>query len=262
MSHTSPHSSIAKAFSSAANSYEDNAALQVQVGEWLLQELVVAEYYLDVGCGRGYMAQQLKRHGLAARVTGLDCAWQMLAEPGTAVCADSLVCADMADLPFVAQSFDAVTANLALQWAAQPESVLKGLLALLRPGGRLTFTVPAPGSLKELQRSWQQTGDAYQHINLFNSKQEWQAMGQIALQQLGLKAEWDVQQREFVRWFESPRAALQSLRGVGANRVTAGGRQGLTGKAQFKAMLHAYEAQRQTQGIPMTYQVLMGRIAL
>lgn len=259
MTTSSTHRSVGQAFSSAADSYIDNAVLQVQVGEWLLQDLVYAPSSLDVGCGAGYMAQQLMQRGLAERVVGLDCAWQMLAQQSGS---QDLVCADMASPPFAKGSFDQLTANLALQWASDPVQVLAALLPLLKVGGSLSFSVPAPGSLQELSQSWTLAGDADQHINKFSSAAEWQAASLSALQQLGLQGRLQCQQREFMRWFDSPRAALQSLRDVGANRVTAGAKRGLTGKSRFAAMLKAYEAMRQDQGIPMTYQVLKVKISL
>ncbi len=259
MSHSPTRSLVAKAFSNAAASYVENAALQVQVGEWLLQGLSPASRCLDVGCGAGYMAKQLAARELVERVVGLDCAWEMLRQQTDD---QALVCADMAAPPFAQESFDQLTSNLALQWVSKPVQVLSALLPLLKVGGSCHFSVPAPGSLTELSCSWESAGDSHQHINQFNSAEEWRDFSLSALQKSGMQGVVDIQQREFVRWFESPRAAIQSLRNVGANRVTAGARQGLTGKSQYKAMLRAYESQRQEQGIAMTYQVLKVKIVL
>lgn len=121
------------------------------------------------------------------------------------------------------------------------------------------FTVPLPGSLGELEDSWREIGDSYGHVNQFCEMDEWRRIVQSALKELGVQqAETRIvtEQREFVRWFESPREALRSLKGVGANKVTSGARPGLTGKSQFLAMLQAYERRRSENGIPMTYQVM------
>ena len=259
MSHQSAHSPIAKAFSNAAASYVENAALQVQVGKWLLQGLSYAPRYLDVGCGTGYMAEQITGKALAKQVVGLDCAWEMLNQQSRA---RALVCADMTAPPFAWASFDQLTSNLALQWASDPVQALGALLPLLTPGGCFSFTVPAPGSLLELSQSWQSAGDSHQHINHFHSAEQWRDFSVSALRQLAVKGQIEWQQREFVRWFESPRAAIQSLRMVGANRVTSGAKPGLTGKSQYQSMLRAYESRRREQGIPMTYQVLKVEIVL
>gem|GEM_PF-5641441 len=259
MSHSTAHSSVAKAFSHAADSYVENASLQVQVGEWLLHGLGYAPDWLDVGCGAGYMAKQLNSRGLAERVIGLDCAWQMLAQQADG---NTLVCADMTAPPFAPGSFHRLTSNLALQWAEDPVQALAALLPLLKSGGAFSFSVPAPGSLQELSQSWERVGDADQHINKFNSAAQWRRFSLSALQQLGVQGDVLLEQRELVRWFDSPRLAIQSLRDVGANRVTSGAKQGLTGKSRFAAMLKAYESLRTEQGIPMTYQLLKVQIAL
>ena len=251
--------SVGRAFSHAADSYVENSVLQVQVGEWLLEGLSYAPSYLDVGCGMGYMAEQLQFRALAERVVGLDCSWKMLIQQANK---HNLVCADMSVPPFACDSFHQLTSNLALHWVKEPVQLLVVLLSLLKSGGSLSFSVPALGSLQELSQSWKCSDDTYQHVNTFNCAREWREISLSALRQLNLKSEVQLEQREFVRWFATPYLAIKSLRDVGANFVTTGANQGLTGKTCFAAMLRAYEALRQEQGIPMTYQVLRLKISL
>ncbi len=249
---------VSRAFASAARHYDDHAALQVQAGRWLCQQWRggYADTLLDVGCGTGLMGRELRARGLARQVLGVDCAEAMLrASPEPLK-----VRADMAALPLAAHSVDGVVANLSLQWAAQPLAVLQELLRVTRPGASICFTVPAPGSLHELAASWRAAGDAHRHVNTFYSARQWDDFSQAALARSSLRGEVHLQQREFVRWFASPRAALQSLRGVGANRVTAGARPGLTGKQQFANMLQQWERLRQREGIPLSYQLLCVQI--
>ena len=70
----------------------------------------------------------------------------------------------------------------------------------------------------------------------------------------GFKVETEV--HEWVRWFDSPKGALRSLKHVGANKVVSGAKQGLTGKSAYASMLLSYERMRQDKGIPLTYRIL------
>lgn len=240
---------VARAFSGAAKRYQENAALQVQVGQWLLQALSPAERWLDVGCGTGYMAAQLKQQGFAQHVVGVDAAQGMLAIENHPC--DQCICADMEQLPNADNSVESIVANLSLQWAENPERVLMQCYRVLEAKGLLAFTVPVPGALIELEQSWKATGDTHSHINTFVDAESWKNM----LQSIGFEF-IAIDQQRFVRWFESPKAAICSLRSVGANRVTQGAKRGLTGKTQFAAMLKEYEIFRQAQGIPMSYEVV------
>jgi 2-polyprenyl-6-hydroxyphenyl methylase/3-demethylubiquinone-9 3-methyltransferase len=94
---------------------------------------------LDVGCGAGFLANQLAAAG--HRVTGLDSS------------ADSLVVAarhdptgrvryqlgDAAALPFPAGSFDAVFAMDFLEHVEDPGAIVVGIARVLRPGGAFFF---------------------------------------------------------------------------------------------------------------------------
>jgi ubiquinone/menaquinone biosynthesis C-methylase UbiE len=103
---------------------------------------------LDVGCGNGYFAREMARRG--ARVTGIDISPRMIEHAAEQESAGSLGIEyhvlDAAVLPahFVPRSFDLATSCLALQDMPNVEKVLRGVHALLRPGGRLVASITHP----------------------------------------------------------------------------------------------------------------------
>ena len=107
----------------------------------LLDEVKVSagERVLDVGTGPGLVAARAADRG--ARVIGIDFSEDMLAEarrlhPETEFRAGS---ADA--LPFGDSEFDVVVGNFVLHHTGQPDRVLQEAFRVLRPGGRMAFTV-------------------------------------------------------------------------------------------------------------------------
>lgn len=108
-------------------------------------ELVPAPLVLDVATGTGRLPRALLRQPpFDGRVIGLDLSRRMLSEAveKTAQFADrlTLIWQDARDLPFDADTFDAVTCLEALEFTPDPREVLAELVRVLRPGGVLLTT--------------------------------------------------------------------------------------------------------------------------
>ncbi len=94
---------------------------------------------LDLCCGHGNVAVGLLKAG--ARVTGLDFSPVML-EMAQAAAPDALfVEGDAMALKFEDQSFDAVTIGFGMPHVPDPPKVVAEARRVLRPGGRLAFSV-------------------------------------------------------------------------------------------------------------------------
>jgi 2-polyprenyl-3-methyl-5-hydroxy-6-metoxy-1,4-benzoquinol methylase len=91
---------------------------------------------LDVGCGEGWMARELRR--LVPHVVGLDTDRPSLIEARSHEAASGLdyVLGDLLACPFADSSFDLVTCIAALHHTDE-EVGLRRLAVLLRPGGTL-----------------------------------------------------------------------------------------------------------------------------
>lgn len=94
---------------------------------------------LDIGCGAGFLTNELARHG--HYVTGLDASSESLA---VAAKRDSTgrvryVNGDALKLPFEAASFDAVSAMDFLEHVEEPGLVIAEAARVLRPGGLFIF---------------------------------------------------------------------------------------------------------------------------
>jgi 2-polyprenyl-6-hydroxyphenyl methylase / 3-demethylubiquinone-9 3-methyltransferase len=94
---------------------------------------------LDMGCGAGYLANELAGRG--HRVTGIDLAAQAL-EVAAAHDATETVAYRIGDataLDFPSASFDAVCATDILEHVEEPARVVAEAARLLRPGGKFFF---------------------------------------------------------------------------------------------------------------------------
>jgi len=107
---------------------------------------VAGKDLLDAGCGEGYLSRMLAKRG--ARVRAVDASAGMLAiarertpeEAGIDYLQAS--CEDLAALSD--DTFDVVVSNMVLQDLAGYEAALGEFARVLRPGGRLVFSVLHP----------------------------------------------------------------------------------------------------------------------
>jgi SAM-dependent methyltransferase len=97
---------------------------------------------LDVACGPGAAAAAATRRG--ARPIGMDFAEAMVALATRLHPDIPFRAGDAEALPFEAGAFDAVVVNFGMLHFARPDRALAEAQRVLRPGGRLAFTVWAP----------------------------------------------------------------------------------------------------------------------
>lgn len=104
------------------------------------------EQILDLGCGDGFLTQQLAESG--ASVLGVDASPEMVAaaiERGV-----TAKCVPGEELPFE-ENFDAVFSNAALHWMSNQDAVLSGVYRALKPGGRFVAECGGQGNIAAIR---------------------------------------------------------------------------------------------------------------
>jgi len=100
---------------------------------------------LDLGCGAGKVLEGIPRERLS--IVGVDLVPEMVAVAAGNHPEDRFAAADATRLPFRPGSFDLVTSVGVLEYIPDPLDVLRGVHALIRPGGHLIMSLPNRGSL-------------------------------------------------------------------------------------------------------------------
>ena len=98
---------------------------------------------LDIGCGTGNLSLELAK--LGAEVTGVDISEAMLVKAREKAKKENLdiefYCADVHNLPFDDETFDAVVSLSALEFVPDLSEALKEAYRVLKPGGRLVIGI-------------------------------------------------------------------------------------------------------------------------
>jgi malonyl-CoA O-methyltransferase len=248
-----------RAFEKAADTYDEAAALQNEIGDRLMERLdyirLQPRRILDLGAGTGMFTSALMKRYRKADVVALDIAKPMLhcvkqragwlRKPGC-------VCGDSESLPFNDDSFDFIFSNLMLQWCTDLEATFVELRRVLSPGGLLMFTTFGPDTLMELRASWEAV-DGYTHVNSF-----------IDLHDVGdslLHTKWAepvMDSERITVTYRELRGLMQDLKHIGAHNVTSGRPRGLTGKRHLQQLVEAYEPFREDGVLPASYEVVYG----
>jgi 2-polyprenyl-6-hydroxyphenyl methylase / 3-demethylubiquinone-9 3-methyltransferase len=106
---------------------------------WILERLANKSKVLDVGCGAGFLTNELARHG--HEVTGIDASEDSLrvARLYDETHSVEYQVADAYKLPFADQTFDVVTALDFLEHVENPAAAIAEMSRVLKPGGQFFF---------------------------------------------------------------------------------------------------------------------------
>lgn len=261
---------VRRAFSRAAEGYDEAAALQREIEARLLESLDFwpAKHgddhppacVLDLGSGPGRGAAAMRGRWPKARVLAVDLALPMLREARRRERWNPLrkgidrFVADARALPFADGSIDVLFSNLCLQWIEDLPAVFAGFRRVMRPGGLLMVSTFGPDTLHELRAAFA-AGDDAPHVSPFASI----AQFGDALMHAGFRD--PVLDRDItVSRHEDLAALVRELRTLGATNALRARRHTLTGKARFARASQAYAAEFGSPGdgggLPATWETI------
>jgi|AntRauTorcE11897_2_1112592.scaffolds.fasta_scaffold02000_9 malonyl-CoA O-methyltransferase len=234
-------------FNRGASRYQQLAQAQVRMGALLWQKRPPnAETVLDLGSGPGHWTARLAESYSDAFVLGLDLSPGMVRQARYSYPELSFVQGNAYSLPLKNNALDLIFSNLAIQWCPDLTSLLTGIHRVLRPGGRALITSLLPGSLEEIHQAWSQAG-ALSRVLDFQPKEVYQQAATVA----GFNY-FQLEASPQVFYYPTSRDLLQSVTGIGAS-----GGAGFLTKDQYRQIHQQLEQQRASQGLPLTYQLLV-----
>ncbi|MFB2653745.1 malonyl-ACP O-methyltransferase BioC [Shewanella seohaensis] len=261
---------IAERFSAAAKHYQEHNCLQRLSGASLLQGFAAKGAILDIGAGPGTDFAN-RAMGEEMRVYALDIALGMLQQLQATFPSYLCVCGNAEQLPFAGGSIDSIYSNLALQWCQDFPAATREMARVLKPGGEAHLSIVAEGSLAQLSHLGLR-------VNGFLSLESLKAAFDTSDWQL-----FDVQLVPMTVYFHDLKTLLYSIKGVGASvqsfaqssiEPSMSAEQGsdisvsgshshlgkLRGRRDWQALQQRAEQFRETQGLPLTYQIAQFRV--
>ncbi|MEE9357140.1 malonyl-ACP O-methyltransferase BioC [Candidatus Vondammii sp. HM_W22] len=248
-----------RAFSRAAERYDEVAMLQREIGQRMIERLEVVKLQpgviLDIGSGTGVATAELSRRYKKSQMIALDFALPMLQQTrkrSSWLRRPRCVCADLEQLPLADQSVDLIYSNAAIQWCNDLDSTFQEFLRVLKLGGLLMFSTFGPDTLKELRSAWSDA-DGRTHVSTFIDMHD---VGDALMRAGFSDPVMDVDRMTLT--YQEVSGVMRDLKVLGAHNVTSNRQRGLTGKGKFKAMQAAYEKFRSDGLLPASYEVVYG----
>ncbi|MBC6974331.1 malonyl-ACP O-methyltransferase BioC [Bacillus sp. Xin] len=257
---------LQKRFNGAAVSYDQYASVQKKMAQQLLS--IMKKHYhkmssiriLELGCGTGYLTEQLAVSFPNAEIIAIDFAESMIAVAKTRNHVESVTfrCEDIEHLA-LSESFDVIISSATFQWLNDLQITLKNLYRYLFEGGLLLFSTFGEQTFQELHTAFQ---IAKEEKNIQSSS----SVGQRFLMREQLQdvcesitGDVDVSETCYIEKFATVREFLQSIRKVGATNSNA--ESYCQSPSIFRAMLRIYERDFTEEGqIVTTYHALFAYI--
>jgi len=247
-------------FERAADHYDASAVLQREIATRLSERLdyikINPQRVLDLGCGTGYLSQDLLKRYSKAPVIALDLALNMAkktSQLGGWRRRPKPVCADAEKLPLQTDSIDLIVSNLMLQWSNDLPKTFAGLHRVLAPNGLLLFTTFGPDTLKEIRQSWQGI-DTQPHTSTFVDMHD---IGDALLQAGFINPVMDMEM--ITMTYKDVKQLMRDIKQIGASNTDTSRAKGLMGKAKLQQFMGAYEQFKTAAGLyPATWEIIYG----
>ncbi len=257
---------VRRNFARAANSYDEVAILQREIGARMLERLdyvrIAPGAVLDLGCGTGAGLSALGERFGKAQLIGADLSEPMLRAglaqrsrlrwllPFLRGQQTPLVVADAGCLPFRAQSIGLLWSNLMLHWVDDPLLVFREAQRLLEVGGLFMFSTLGPDTLQELRAGFQ---DGELHTQRFTDMHDYGDM----LVDCGL-SDPVMDAERLTMTYASFDELLADLRRSGSRCAMRARRQTLMGRQAWAEARARIEAKARDGRLPVTVEVIYG----
>ncbi len=149
---------VGQGFDRSAPEYDDLLRHNREGAARLVSALPPGRYdeILDVGCGTGFVSQEMIARFGTSRVTGVDPSSGMLQqfrEKLTALSAEvTLIEAGVHEMPVADGAFDAVVSGMAFHWFPEKPAAVAAMARRLRPGGVLGILAAGTGTDEEFRQ--------------------------------------------------------------------------------------------------------------
>ncbi|MFI5097073.1 MAG: class I SAM-dependent methyltransferase [Candidatus Acidiferrales bacterium] len=132
-----------------ARLYDDKHSFVWKMAAGLVEllEPKAGERILDVGCGTGHLTAQIAASG--AVTCGIDQSPEMIRQAHEKFPGLRFEVMDAREIS-LEESFDSVFSNATLHWIKEPERVIRGIVKVLKPGGRFVAEFGGKGNVAEL----------------------------------------------------------------------------------------------------------------
>lgn len=260
---------VRRAFDRAAETYDEYAALQAEIGERMLSRLdyirIDPKRIVDIGSGTGHITKGLSQRFTKTDVVALDLAEGMLRKSlstqkkglGRLFSRSKNnfihhLCADAENLPINNDSVDFVFSSVTFQWCNDLDKALQECYRVLTPGSLIFFSSFGPDTLNELRSAWNEI-DNYNHVNAFIDMHD---IGDALIRAGFQSPVLDIE--NFTLTYDKVTDLMRELKAIGAHNVTAGRQRGLMGKQHLKQIEQSYEKFRHEGKLPASYEVIYG----
>jgi malonyl-CoA O-methyltransferase len=249
---------IQNSFNKAAANYDYHAKLQRVVADNLFaeikNELNKNQIILDAGSGTGYFHELLRKNKIYCPLIQADIAFNMCKKSAEYASPPEYggtytINSDIESLPLSSEKIDIIFSSMTLQWT-KLENAFAEFFRILKPGGKVAFSIVGENSLAELSSVFNQLDDL-PHINNFHSEPAINnALATAGFKNIASKIETTTQH------FDNVKELLNSIKGVGASYKT-NGKQKFLGKNYFQKIEEIYRKKyADEKGLPLSWNII------
>jgi len=204
---------VRRRFSEAAEGYERWATVQRHAARYLLSLLPerVFRRVLDIGCGTGFLVEELLGKDRALGITGIDFAPGMVEHCRRRWPEQRFLCADAESFD-PHSCFDLILSSFSFQWLERIPKAMDRYFSCLEEGGILALALPVAGSLGELKTAAMAANG--KPLHLLDFPEPAVLDGAFGLLE-GCRFRREI--RELTAWFGTPLEGIRSLKGIGAS---------------------------------------------